>query len=116
MAISAGSIGARTVQLGGVTCQGLQFPKVGLILEAGTAFNLSIPTQIRGAVKIDWPNSGYTLADELVVPGCTSHQPNDEWLVYPGGFWLKGPGCVPLEVTKGQKSQTIYIPIGKPCP
>lgn len=89
---------------------------MGLILKAGTSFTLSVPTEMRGSMKIGWSNFGYTLTDELVNPGCTSEQANAEWLVYPGGFWLKEPGCIPLLVTNGQTSQTIYIPIGKSCP
>ncbi|GAA5229992.1 hypothetical protein [Arthrobacter cryoconiti] len=100
----------------GVTSDGFQFQKMGLVMKAGTAFMLSVPAEMRGRMKIGWSNSGYTLADELVIAGCTSAQANANWLVYPGGFWLKEPGCVPLEVTTDQTNQTINIPIGKTCP
>lgn len=117
MALSTGSVGAQVVQWGdGAAYQGLQFAKVGLILKARSVFTLSVPAQMRGAMKIGWSNRGYTLADELEIPGCNPHQANGDWLVYPGGFWLKEPGCIPLEVTTGQTNLTIYIPIGKPCP
>ncbi|POH72408.1 hypothetical protein [Arthrobacter glacialis] len=99
----------------GVTSDGLQFQKMGLVMKAGTAFTLSVPTEKRGRTKIGWSNSGYTLADELVIPGCTSAQANANWIVYPGGFWLKEPGGVPLEATTDQTTQTIYSPIGKTC-
>ncbi|WP_129545518.1 hypothetical protein [Arthrobacter dokdonensis] len=85
-------------------------------MKAATAFTLSVPPEMRGRMKIGWSNSGYTLADELVIAGCTSAQANASWLVYPGGFWLKEPGCVPLQVTTDQTTQTINIPIGKTCP
>lgn len=100
----------------GVTSDGLQFQKIGLAMKVGTAFTLSVSAEMRDSMKIGWSNSGYTLADELVIPGCSSAQANASWLVYPGGFWLKEPGCVPPEVTTDQTTQTIYIPIGKPCP
>lgn len=117
MAISTAAIGADANQWAdGATEQGLHFQKMGLVLKAGTAFTLSVPMEMRGTMKIGWSNSGYTLANELVISGCTSPQANADWLAYPGGFWLNEPGCVPLAVTTGQMSQTIHIPIGKPCP
>lgn len=100
----------------GAASDGLQLQKMGLVMKAGTAFTLSVPAEMSGRMKIGWSDSGYTLADELVIPGCTSAHANANWLVYPGGFWLKEPGCIPLEVTTDQTTQTIYIPIGKPCP
>lgn len=115
--INTASTGIDANQWGaGVTSDGLQFQKMGLVMKAGTAFTLSVPAEMRDSMKIGWSNSGYTLADELVIPGCSSAQANANWLVYPGGFWLKEPGCVPLEVTTDQTTQTTYIPIGKTCP
>lgn len=100
----------------GATAEGLYFQKMGLVVKAGTAFTLSVPEDMRARMKIGWSNSGYTLADELVNAGCVSHQANADWLVYPGGFWLKEPGCIPLNVSHGHTTQTIYIPIGTTCP
>ena len=94
---------------------GLMFISTG-DTSAGAAFTLSVPEEMRGTMKIGWSNSGSTLANELVNPGCTSNQANADWLIYPGGFWLKEPGCIPLVITKGQTSETIHIPIGKTCP
>ncbi|RAN73522.1 hypothetical protein B5P43_30595 [Bacillus sp. SRB_336] len=117
MAISAPAIGAGSIQWGaGATYQGFRFAKVGLVLKSGVPFTLSVPATMRGSMKIGWSNSGYTLADTLTGAGCTSNQPDAGWLVYPGGFWLKAPVCVPLTVTSGQSSETINIPVGKPCP
>ncbi|MCQ9166147.1 hypothetical protein [Arthrobacter sp. STN4] len=100
----------------GATAEGLHFQKMGLIMKAGTAFTISVPLEMRNSMKIGWSNSGYTIANKLTVSDCTSNQDNADWLVYPGGFWLKEPGCISLVVTKGQTSQTIHIPIGKTCP
>jgi hypothetical protein len=117
MYISKAATGAEPNQWSdGATAQGLHFQKMGLIMKAGTGFTLSVPTELRVSMKIGWSNFGYTLTDELVNPGCTSERANADWLLYPGGFWLKEPGCIPLLVAKGQSSQTIYLPIGKSCP
>lgn len=117
MAISISVIGSNTIHWGGgASYQGLQFAKVGLVLKAGTAFTLSVPAEMHGTMLIGWSNSGYTLAHSLTIPGCTSSQPDADWLAYPGGFWLKAPGCVPLTVTQERSSRTIHVPVGMPCP
>ncbi|MGA7206144.1 MAG: hypothetical protein WBX27_16100 [Specibacter sp.] len=122
MAVSTPSTGSGSVQLAdGGSYLGFRFAKVGLVLKAGVAFSLSVPPEMAGKMKIGWSNSGYTLADTLTVAGCAfpqaaSQQAGSAWLVYPGGFWLKEPACVPLVVTSGGSSTTIHIPVGTPCP
>ncbi len=117
MAISTAATRADPYQWNdGATAGGLHFQEIGLVLKAGIGFTLSVPAEMRGNMKVGWSNFGYTLTDELVNPGCTSEQATADWLVYPGGFWLKEPGCIPLVVTTVQTIQTIYIPIGKTCP
>jgi hypothetical protein len=77
---------------------------------------LSVPEEMRGQMKIGWLKEGYTVADELVVQGCTTPKVGASWVVYPGGFWLKEPGCVHLSVTTKAATKTIDLPIGKACP
>jgi len=104
------------LQWGGSTYQGMTSVKVGIALRAGSSMTLSVPAEMRGTMKIGWSNKGPVVADELVVQGCTSAVPGAAWLVYPGGFMLKQPGCVPLTVTTAVATETIHVPIGKPCP
>lgn len=115
MAINA-TAGGNAIQWGGANYKGLKFAKVGLILKIGQTFTLEIPANMRGHVKIGWSNSGYTVADSLAVPGCTTNLPDTKWLVYPGGFWLDAPACVPLTVTHGGDTETLHIPVGASCP
>lgn len=105
----------KTQWVDGASANGFHFQKMGLIMKAGAAFTLSVPTGMHKKMKIGFSNSGSMPANELVTSGCNSDQANANWLVYPGGFWLKEPQCVPLVITTDQESQTIYIPIGKTC-
>ncbi len=115
--ISASATGGTIIQwVGGASYQGLHLSKVGLVLKAGRSFTLEVPAELRGHMKIGWSNSGYTLADSLHSPGCTANTDNAEWLVYPGGFWLDAPACVPLTVKHGEQVETLHLPIGKTCP
>jgi len=117
MYLSATATGGTTIQWGGgASYKGLLFSKVGLVLKAGKAFTLEVPAELRGHMKIGWSNSGSTVADSLDSPGCTSSTDNAAWLVYPGGFWLDAPACVPLTVKHGESVETLHLPIGKPCP
>lgn len=104
------------LQLGDSEYQGMGFAKVGIALKAGAHMTLSVPSEMHGKMKIGWSNKGPVIADELVVDGCPSASPGAKWLVYPGGFMLKEPGCVPLTVTTDLATETIRVPIGKPCP
>lgn len=115
--ISASATGGTSIQWGGgASYQGLHFSKVGLVLKAGEALTLEVPADLRGHMKIGWSNFGFTLADSLSIPGCTSSQGNADWLVYPGGFWLDAPACVTLTVRHGGPVETLHVPLGTACP
>jgi len=100
----------------GAKYQGLVFQKIPIALKTGAQMTLSVPEEMRGQMKIGWSNAGYTVANELAVQGCTTPNVGTSWVVYPGGFWLKEPGCVPLTVTTEAATKTIDLPIGKSCP
>ncbi len=95
---------------------GLHFQKVGLALRTGARFELAVPDSLRGQVKIGWSNTHRVLADALRINGCAGDAPDDEWVVYPGGFWSAEPTCVGLEFTSGGKTTTVDIPVGASCP
>lgn len=115
MALYASDDSSSTIQWGGAHYRGLTFAKVALIVKVGATITLKVPDQMREHVKIGWSNSGYTVADSIAILGCTSNVPDAKWLVYPGGFWLDAPACVPLTVTHGKDTETIHVPIGTSC-
>ena len=119
MAISGGALGSVTDPIqwgGGVTYEGFQLAKVGLVIKTGVKFTIIVPPNWRDRMRIGWGNTGYTLATTLHVPGCSSMPAGAEWLVYPGGFWLTAAACVPLTIETDTGSRSIQVPIGKRCP
>ena len=119
MAISGGALGSVTDPIqwgGGVTYEGFQLAKVGLVIKTGVKFTIIVPPNWRNRMRIGWGNRGYTLATTLQVPGCSSTPAGAEWLVYPGGFWLTAAACVPLTIETDTGTGSIQVPIGKRCP
>lgn len=100
---------------GGAQYQGFHFQKVWIALKTGAKMEILVPPEMQDRMRIGWSNDGYRLARELKVPGCESNPAGGQWVAYPGGFWLKEAGCMPLTVTTGTATETIYVPIGKSC-
>ncbi|MET3923427.1 hypothetical protein ABIB26_004393 [Arthrobacter sp. UYEF20] len=101
---------------GGAQYQGLHFVKVWIALKTGTKMEILVPPDMQDKMRIGWSNDGYRLANELKVSGCESNPAGAQWVAYPGGFWLKEAGCVPLTITTDTTTETIHVPIGKSCP
>src|SRR5256884_7279466 len=90
-----------------------RFPKDGLYVRRGAAFDLIVPDAWRDRLTINWGFPGEA-THHLRVPGCRPtgtinpiHE-QDPWLVYAGGYTLSGPACVLLKVTAGLTEK--YIP------
>jgi len=87
------------------------FAKTGLAVRAGQASTLSVT----GRVAILWGNGARPWATTLKIPACPAKGGLD-WLIYPGGFALDQPRCVPLIVQAGGERQAVPMPIGTTCP
>ncbi len=70
---------------------------------------------VRGRVGIRWGNQPLPWASTLQIPACPAKGGAD-WLVYPGGFSVDEPQCVPLVVKADGKQQTRSMPVGTACP
>ena len=118
MAITGGAPGSPTdpIQLGSAGDDGLRFGKIGIAIKTGQKFTITVPRAWQNRMRIGWSNHGKVLATTLHVPGCSSTPPGAEWVVYPGGFWLKAAACVPLTIQTSTETRTIHVPIGKHCP
>ncbi|GAB2733184.1 hypothetical protein GCM10027038_34590 [Arthrobacter bambusae] len=115
MALSATT--GETIGWGGASYEGFDFAKVGIAIRSGMKFDLRVSPEWQDKMRIGWGNSGYTLATTVHVPGCSQGQQTEaSWLVYPGGFWLKEPACVPLIVETETEQVTLNVAIGKNCP
>lgn len=91
------------------------FAKTGLAIKAGATFELVVPEQYHNRVGIGWGGAPSAPSQRLVVPGCTDTG-GTGWLSYPGGYWIDHPGCIPLIIRVGNRSQQVSIGLGAPCP
>ncbi|WP_417218186.1 hypothetical protein [Arthrobacter sp.] len=95
---------------------GLYFQKAGLAVRTGTQVEVAVPDSLRGQVQIGWSNTDEVKADAVRIGPCPGDDPSDDWVLYPGGFWLRQPACVPLEVTSDGRTTTVEVPVGAACP
>lgn len=100
----------------GVVYHRMHFIKVGLAVHRGAEFTIEVPPSWQDRMRIGWGNEGYTFANTLKVPGCVPESDGAQWLVFPGGFWLAEPDCVPLKIQTAGRTRTIHVPIGERCP
>lgn len=87
------------------------FAKTGLLVRTGGSFQLSVPAEMRDRMSIGWGSPAARTWD-LEVPGCEG---TTGWMVFAGGFWVRDPGCVALNVHSGDDVQQVTIGVGAPC-
>jgi hypothetical protein len=85
------------------------FAKTGLVIRAGTTFELIVPSRF----SIAWGAPG-TPSHRVLVRKCG--RASDGWLHYAGGYWIDHPACVPVIVRAGGKQQLVRIGVGTSCP
>jgi hypothetical protein len=92
------------------------FAKTGLLIRAGAQFELIVPDEWVGRLGLRWGNvGGEPITEHLQITGCRTGSGAD-WLVYPGGFYVAAPACVPVIVKSGTGSRTVAVSVGAPCP
>jgi hypothetical protein len=89
------------------------FAKTGLVIRAGTTFDLVVPGGT--TLGIGWGSAPTTPSRRLHVPACPSAG-GAGWLAYAGGYWTDRPACVALIVVAGGRQQQVRIGLGTPCP
>jgi hypothetical protein len=90
------------------------FAKEGLLVKPGAAFELIVPDAWRGRLTIGWGGPA-TRTTRFIVAGCPSLGPQDQWLAFAGGYWVKRRACVPLIVKAAHKTSTVHVGVGAPC-
>jgi hypothetical protein len=100
------------------------FAKDGLFIRRGASFDLLVPEQWRSRLAVDWGSIGKPTT-HLRISGCRPAQRmpsssrwdvSDDWLVYPGGYWVSQAACVSVLVRAAQAEQTVRIGVGASCP
>lgn len=109
---SPGHEALQTSRSGGEGVERL-FAKTGLIIKAGSSFDLVVPDGT--TLGVAWGSGPVPPSRRLHVPACPSAG-GDGWLSYPGGYWTERPACVPLTVAAGGRRQQVRIGLGTPCP
>ena len=105
--------------LGGVRLhagpQGGKFwAKQGLLITAGAAFELIVPTAWVARLSIGWGNPAGP-SSQVDVSGCQATTPGTRWLAFAGGFWVSQPACVPLIVRIANRQRLVHIGVGAAC-
>ena len=90
------------------------FVKTGLGVRADRSAELAVPPENRAALRIGWGSPAEPSLMVTVSP-CPGVATPTGWLRYPGGYWVKEPGCYPLELRTAQTVKGICVPIGAPC-
>ena len=100
------------------------FAKDALLIRRGASFDLLVPAAWRSRLAVTWGSLGKPTS-HLRIPGCRPMQRmpsssrwdlTDDWLVYPGGYFVSQAACVSLTVKAGQREQTVQIGVGAACP
>jgi hypothetical protein len=91
------------------------FAKSALAVAPGASFKLSVTDDWMGRLTIGWGSPAIRTMN-LYVPGCGQANSARQWLVFPGGFWVDQPACVPVQVNSGAQQQTVQVGIGTACP
>ncbi len=91
------------------------FAKAGLLIRAGTKFELVVPDEAKDMVSIGWGGAPSTPSRKLTV-SCSARASSSGWQAYAGGYWAPRPACVPLIVRAGGTEKRVLIGLGIPCP
>ena len=91
------------------------FAKTGLLVRTGTDFQILVPSGSGSRLGIGW-GSAATPSKAVVVDHCSAAGKRGHWMHFAGGYWLDRPACVALQVRTAQKSETVHIGLGAPCP
>lgn len=92
------------------------FAKTGLFLHSGRAATLTVPKAWAKKVSIAWGTNAAEWTTTLHIRACpTPPGGAGSWLVFPGGFSLDQPACVPRSCYPTSK-KIVQVSVGVPCP
>jgi hypothetical protein len=89
------------------------FAKSGILVKPGRGrVEIVVPPAWRKRVAIEWGGPSRA-ASGIRISGCKAQ--GRAWIMYPGGFHVSAPACVPLTVRAGGRSQTVRFGVGRRC-
>jgi hypothetical protein len=92
---------------------GRYFAKTGLLIRTGREAELVVPAD---RAEVDWGNTGTGVrTSRFRIPACPRFGAGD-WQVYPGGYHVTAPVCLPVEIRAGGRTATVDVPVGVSCP
>jgi hypothetical protein len=91
------------------------FAKTGLLVRVGADFQIVVPPEAGGRLGIGWGSSA-SPSKTVMVNRCPRAGLPGDWVAFAGGYWLDRPACVALQVQTAQKTRTVRIGLGAPCP
>jgi hypothetical protein len=92
------------------------FAKTPLFVRTGeTSAAIIVPREHIGRVALRWGNTDHdAIATRTFRVGpCPGPAP---WIVFPGGYYLKKPGCIELIVRVSDRDHRVRMGVGSPCP
>jgi hypothetical protein len=108
----------RTLQVspsGEADARYVYYAKSPLYVRSDRSFELIVPSAWTGRVGIAWGNSGGNpITSHLQVAGCPPMQ-GSAWLVYPGGFYVAKPACIPIRIETSLGTTMVHVAVGSPC-
>jgi hypothetical protein len=91
------------------------FAKTGLLVRAGTDFQIVVPRGSGNRLGIGWGSSA-SPSKAVVVSHCPRAHLPVKWIAFAGGYWLDHPACVRLEVRTADRQRSVRLGLGAPCP
>jgi hypothetical protein len=88
--------------------------KTPLYVRTGKAAEIRVPHSERGRIAMTWGNT----ASDPLVEGTFSVGPCPGpvgWIVFPGGYYVRRPGCYTLLVRVHRTDAQVRVRIGAPC-
>ena len=87
------------------------FAKSGLVVRADATVTLDVSGAAAVNPRIGW-GSPADPGRRVRLIGCPDRL---GWLVFPGGYWVDRPACVPLTVTVAGRTERVAVAVGESC-
>lgn len=93
---------------------GLRFVKFGLLIRSGADVEISATPKANQRVLLEWsPERPGEPTERVVYSGCPAQ--GEDWLAFPGGMWVPGPGCYEVVARSNGQEATAKVNVDAPC-
>ncbi len=98
----------------GSPADGLRFAKFGLLIRSGANVEITMKPDPKLRAVMEWSPEKQGEPAERVVYGDCGEQGRD-WLSFPGGMWVSGPGCYEVVVHSGAREEAVWVRVDSAC-